>query len=472
MRASIPILLLVALIGGAAGAAAEGLNLPEVTTARLDNGIEVQVARHPAVPLVAVEIWIGAGAVDDPADQSGLAALTAEALRKGAGDLDASAFASAVDFLGARLATSVDVERTRIRMELLSRDLPTGLDLLASAVLEPALADDEVLKLRDQMADAVVSSKENPRNVLGAYHRAHLFAGHPYARPVDGTEASLPRIDAASVRAFHESHYTGRRTQITVVGDVEVDEVVGALRERFGAMPAGEAPRTALPAFEAPSTASVVLVDKPDTPQTWFRIGTAGPSWKDLDDYAATEIVRTVFGGRFTSWLNSALRIEAGLTYGASYRLWRGDAGGEASISTFTATATTKEAIDLALAQLDRLHEEGLDEADLASARAYLRGQLPYEYETASDMASTLAELKFHGVDRSLVDDLFARLDAVTLEDCRRAVDRWFSRENLQFTAIGVAAEVSDVMAAYGPVTVRENAAPGFDPRPDATPTP
>lgn len=211
-----------------------------------------------------------------------------------------------------------------------------------------------------------------------------------------------------------------------------------------------------------PKAAGVLLVNKNDTPQTWFRIGSLGPSWSDLDDYAAVEIVRTVFGGRFTSWLNSALRIEAGLTYGAGYRMWRAGLSGEAYISTFTATATTAEAMDMALAQLKRLHEEGLSEADLASAKAYMKGQLPYDYETATAIAAALAEMKFHGISRAWVDDIFAEIDAVTLEDCRAAVDHWFVDQNLQITAVGVASEIQDTLANYGPVTVRENSDHGF----------
>jgi predicted Zn-dependent peptidase len=460
MRASLLAILLVL----APSAYAEGLNLPEIETFVLTNGIEVQVVRHPVVPIAAVEVWIAAGAVDDPAGQEGLASLTADALRKGAGERDAQGFAEAIDFLGARFGTSVNAERTRVRIDLQSRDLETGLDLLADALLEPRFGDEEIVKLRDQMAESVTSNKENPRNVLAAYHRAHVFGAHPYGKPVGGTEASLPSIAPAAARDFHQRYYTAARTQITVAGDVDAQQVRELLQARFGVMAAGDAEREAMSAAPAPAEASVLLVNKGDTPQTWFRIGSSGPTWADLDDYAATEIVRTVFGGRFTSWLNNALRIETGLTYGAGWSMWRASVGGEACISTFTATGTTREAMDLALAQLDRLHEEGLGEGDLASAKSYLKGQMPYDFETATSIAAQVAEMKFHRIDRVLVDDLFERIDAVTLDDCRAVVEQWFSRENLQITAIGVAEDVKEVLGTYGPLTIRENSDVGFGP--------
>ena len=462
MRARVLLAILLAIAANAAEVSASELRVPPIESYHLDNGIEVQLVRHATVPMVAIEVWISAGAVNDPAGQEGLAALSADALRKGAGARDAAAFAEAVDFLGARFSTSVNVERTRVRMNLQSRDVATGLQLLSDAILRPKLEDAEINKLREQMAEQVTSDKENPRNVLGIYHRAHVFAGHPYGTPVNGTESSLPTIEAGAVRDFHEEYFTAERTQITVVGDIEIEDIRAMIEKGFSAMPRGKRAMTRVEAATPADAAGVLLVNKTDTPQTWFRIGNLGPSWTYLDDYAATEIVRTVFGGRFTSWLNSALRIEAGLTYGAGYRMWRAGQSGEAYISTFTATGTTAEAIDLALAQLARLHEQGLSEDDLASAKAYLRGQLPYDYETATAIGAALAEMKFQGIDRAWVDDLFSAIDAVTLEDCRAAVDRWFLDENLQITAIGVASEIKGILANYGPVTVRENSDPGF----------
>jgi zinc protease len=248
---------------------------------------------------------------------------------------------------------------------------------------------------------------------------------------------------------------------VAVVGDIDAGAAESLLRATFDAMPRGRAPRLTLPEPVPPRKASVTLVNKTDTPQTWFRIGGLGPSWGQ-DDYAATELVRTVFGGRFTSWLNTALRIESGLTYGASFQIDRGRTAGPAAISTFTATENTRQAIDLALAQLDRLHDEGLSEDDLASAKAYVKGQLPYEYETAGDLATVLCRLKFYGLDRGFVDHLFEAIDAVDLAACREAIDRWFTRDNLVITAIGKADEVRDILDDYGALTVRENDDPGF----------
>jgi predicted Zn-dependent peptidase len=461
MRAEVCGFLAVVALATAAEGAGPDLVLPPYRTVVLENGLTVEILRHPTVPLVTFELWIRAGAVFDAPGREGLASLTAEALRKGAGERDAQAFALALDALGADFSTSVDHDATRIHLNLLAADFDEGLALLADAVLRPRFDEAEVKKLAAQSAESVAEAKDNPRNVLGDYHRAFLYGSHPYGNPVGGTEESLPGLTAADARAFHGTAYGADRTVLVVAGDLDPAETERKVRAAFEAMPRAEALLPALPEPPDPSGQRVLLVNKPDTPQTWFMIGALGPAWGS-PDYAAAEIVRTVFGGRFTSWLNQKLRIETGLTYGARYHFQRGFVAGPAYISTFTAKETTREAMDAALAQLDRLHDEGISPADLASAKAYLKGQRPYDYETAEDLARALAELRFYGLDRSAVDGLFARIDAVDDAACRAVIERWFRRRDLTFTAIGVASEVSDVLGGYGELRTRENAAPGF----------
>ncbi len=457
---TILILVTVLLMLPVAGQAA-GLQIPAFETETLPNGLTLQLLVHPTVPMVSFDLWIRGGASADPAGKEGLAYLTGEALRKGAGDRDAAAFAEAMDFLGASFSTSVNRDRTRVTLSLLSKDFDAGLELLADAILRPTFSADEIGKLAGQSADAVVQAKDNPRNVLADYHNAFLYGSHPYGNPVDGTETSLKTMTVEDVKGFYRDHMGADRVILTVAGDIEPAEAKRRIEAAFGSMQAAAVPAPVIPEPQVPTARRVLLVNKNDTPQTWFLMGSLGPRY-DHPDHAATEVVRTVFGGRFTSWLNNALRIESGLTYGARYTMSPGQAAGPAYISSFTATETTKEAMDMALAQLDRLHEEGIGEADLASAKAYLLGQTPYDYETAANMAQAISELTFYGVSRDRLDGLFDAVQAVDLEACREVIGKYFGRENLVITAIGVQAEVGEVLEGFGPLTLRENTEPGF----------
>ena len=359
MRASVICSLLLICLAASAQADSPTLRLPDYETRTLENGLTLLLMPHGSMPLVDMELWILSGAAADPAGQEGLAALTADCLRKGAGGRNANEFAEAVDFLGAGFSSSVNHDRTSISVQCLSKDLGEGLSLLADAVLRPRFDASEVEKLAGQMAEGVGQSKDSPSSVLGSYHRANLFGDHPYGSPTNGDENSLKSLGVEAVKAFHRDRYGADQSILAVVGDFDLESLAAKVEAAFSEMPRAEAPRVEIPPVPARTGRELLLVNKVDTPQTWFRMGNIGPKQGD-PDYAVVELVRTVFGGRFTSRLNTRLRIESGLTYGAGYSIIREGAAGYGYIRSFTATETTKEAMDMALQELDRLHAERL----------------------------------------------------------------------------------------------------------------
>src|SRR4029077_20425795 len=134
------------------------------------------------------------------------------------------------------------------------------------------------------------------------------------------------------------------------------------------------------------------------------------------------DVVNTLFGGRFTSWLSTELRIKSGLTYSANSRFDERLKPGPFFISSFTPNATTVQALDLTLATLQRLHQEGITEDELQSAKTYIKGQFPPQIETTARLAATIAELEFFGLDQRDINTLYAKVDAMTLTDAKRTI--------------------------------------------------
>jgi predicted Zn-dependent peptidase len=163
--------------------------------------------------------------------------------------------------------------------------------------------------------------------------------------------------------------------------------------------------------------------------------------------------------------LNTALRIESGLTYGASSGFARLSEPGAFQINSYTQTAKTREAVDLALATLDRLHAEGISAEAIASARNYLLGQFPTSIETNGQLANRLADMVFFGLDRSDVDEYAARVRAVDEPAVKATIARDVTTSgDLAMVVIGDAAEIRDAVRKYGPVTEMKITDPTFAP--------
>jgi predicted Zn-dependent peptidase len=170
-------------------------------------------------------------------------------------------------------------------------------------------------------------------------------------------------------------------------------------------------------------------------------------------DQIQVEVINTILGGRFTSWLNDALRINTGLTYGVSSRFARYKTSGTFYISTFTQTNNTEAVIDLALETYDRLFENGIDEETLSSAKNYVKGQFPPDYETAGSLAGFLVQKYIYGLDDSFINNFENEVNGLTIEKVKELIKKYFPKNNLQFVLIGKASEIKDKVEKYGKIT-------------------
>ncbi|MBM3794756.1 MAG: insulinase family protein [Acidobacteria bacterium] len=192
-----------------------------------------------------------------------------------------------------------------------------------------------------------------------------------------------------------------------------------------------------------------MLVDKPDATQTYFSIMMPGVE-RGHPDRAALWLVNTLFGERFTSMLNDELRVNSSLTYGASSSVETNRLPGAITLYSYTKTESTVAAIDLSLTVLRRLRDKGIDAAQLASAKAYIKGKYPTDkLETSRQLAAVLAGLALFNLNRGEVDDLFSRLDAVTPARATEVARRFFIDANLQFCLVGNAAAIREGVAKY-----------------------
>ncbi|TNF34905.1 MAG: insulinase family protein, partial [Deltaproteobacteria bacterium] len=170
----------------------------------------------------AISTWIlslPVGALLDPPGKEGLAYLTGQMLLRGAGGMDQARFADELDYLGSTLSVGTGRERTTISGDALSRHLDDFEALVAAMLNEPVLDAEELEKLKRQTVAELVQVRDNDAALGQRFFLRRLFAGHPYGRPVKGTEASIPTIDIADVRAFYRERFVAGGALLGASGD-------------------------------------------------------------------------------------------------------------------------------------------------------------------------------------------------------------------------------------------------------------
>jgi predicted Zn-dependent peptidase len=425
------------------------VKLPPYSKQQLPNGATLILMPRAELPLTTVTAIFRGGAEADSV--AGLASVTAELLERGTPTKTSEQIALAFDSLGATLETRAGDSSLAVATEFLARDSDRALPLLSELVRQPTFPEDEVKKVLAQYLDAARSLKDNPQAAIGvAYRRFFYGPNHPYARPTRGDEASLPKITRAMILDYQKRMLVGRNLTVVAIGNFAPSELLPKLISAFSTLPAGETyTQKADPGVPRGAKPRLLLIDKPDATQTYFFIGQPGIKRGDPDQ-VPMQLVNTLFGGRFTSMLNDELRVNTGLTYGANCRLDLNRLTGGIAITSFTKTETTERTMDLALDLLKKLNTTGLTADGLKSAKAYTKGLFPADrLETNDQLTQVLAELELYGLNRGEIDDLFSKIDAVTLERANAVAKARYRTDGLVFVVLGNAAKIRAGLKKY-----------------------
>lgn len=438
-----------------------GFYLPAYEKLVCDNGMTIYLMEQHEVPLIYVSAVFPAGAVRD-GDRNGLASLTAEALLFGTKNYTKDEIEEQLDFMGASYGTSASKEYAEVTMSFLNEDQDIVFRILGEIVTSPTFDEAEFEKRKTRLLIELEQDKERPARVIRSYFEKFLFGDHVYGNPVGGTRSAVEAITPDDVKRFYQENYLPSGSAVAVVGDFATDSMRMKILDLFGSWTPQGTYREVEPGPASPPTENrVLLVDKEDATETRFLIGGPGIE-RGNPDYIPVQVVNTVLGGRFTSWLNDELRVNAGLTYGAFSRFVTYRESGTFTVISFTATETTTEAIDLALQVLDRLHTKGIDAKTLESAKNYIKGQFPLRYETSGDLAELLTQMYIYGFDESFIDTFEDNVERMTTERARAIITEYFPWEYLTFTLIGKASEIRDRVSRYGTLTEKEITADGF----------
>jgi zinc protease len=401
----------------------------------LPNGVVILVAERPGVPIVVARASVDAGAVLDPPDKGGLANLTALLLTRGTATRSAEESDRAIEFVGGSLESDGGRDSSELVLTVLRKDLGLGLDLLADALQRPAFPDEELARVRGEVAASVRRSEEDPEAVAARVLRRLVFPGHPYGRPTDGTETSLAAITRDDVAGFHRAAYRPERTVIAVAGDVTPAAIRTELEARLGAWTASG------PAPAAPGPAALGLPSRTEAverslAQATILLGQATVTRKDPDFYPLL-VASQILGGGSASRLYTRIREERGLAYNvyAQYAPFR--LAGLLLVELQTENARVREALAVAREELIRLRRERVAEYELSRARSFLVASFPLQMSTAAEVSDLLVEIERHDLGLDYPARFRQAVSAVTADDVLRAVRAHWDPDGLSLALVG-----------------------------------
>ncbi|MGE4607693.1 MAG: pitrilysin family protein [Myxococcota bacterium] len=421
----------------------------------LDNGLALVILEDHRLPMVSIGLATRRGAASETIETAGLAAFTTELMKRGAGERDALALASAIDEIGGSLGVGAGFDSMTARVGGLTRDQERLIEILADVVLRPRFDPAEAQRTRGEMLAAMERSKEQPNYLERKYATATLYPGLRAGLPIAGTPQSLSGFDAAAAREFHDRMFIPNNAVFFASGDIVAEELLAKIGSAFGAWPAGEIPAggSKLPS-PAPPQRQIVVVDRPDLVQTHITLIHEGLARIDPERISASLMNSVVGGGGFSSRLMKRLRSDTGLTYGVHSGFSMRRDGGSFSVSTFTRVAEVRRAVDIILSELERIRSDPPSQQELDKARARAVGGFQLGLETSNALLAALVNLDVYGLPEDSIDTYRSRLRATTIEDTERLANQLIHPERAAIVLVGPAEALVPQLEGLGPIEV------------------
>ena len=418
-----------------AAGAAVAAKVPGATEKTLANGLRVVVATKPGLPLVSASLRISAGAAFDPGDKAGLATMTADLATRGTETRSATQIASQIESLGASLGASAGADATDVSVSTRSDKAKDVFAIMADVVQNPAFAQEELDRARQEALDNLMVSLRQPRAIGGFAMNRALYGAGPYG----GTPSpkSIGALAQADIAAFHESWWRPDNAVLVIAGDISANDGFALAESTLGAWARPASPIGNMTAVSNDNPAPRALaIDVPKIGQAAVFLGRTGPARTDAD-YFPTLVANNVLGGGYSARLNAEIRIKRGLSYGANSSVASRKAAGPIVAAAQTRNDAVPQVVDLMVSEFTRLGAQPIPAAELDARKAVLIGGFGRSVETTSGLAGQFSALAQFGLPLDKLQTYSADISAVTPEQAATAAKTYYDPAKATVIVVG-----------------------------------
>ena len=426
---------------------------PEPLRTVLENGMVVYLLEDHELPLINLSATMRTGGWLEPEDRIGLAGLTGTVMRTGGGG---GRTAEQVDEELEQFAIDIGIAMGRqsgsASLDVLSKDLARGLRIFAGLLRQPAFEPARVELAKLQTIEGIRRRQDNPGSIVSREFLKQLYgAEHPTAR--ESTIESVNRITREDLAAFHQRTVHPNGIIMGVTGGFKQDEMLALLQKAFGDWKKGEVPELKIADVPEPAGAANVRFVNKDTSQTHLRVGHLTIKEQD-PDYVPLAIANDILGGSsFRSRLFNDVRTKRGLAYSVGSRLNVGmHDQGVWLMRAETKLPSTQEVITRFVANMERMRTELVTDEELAEAKEAYVNSFVFSFASPAAIVSRLVELEYDGLPKDFLQQLRARVIAMSKEDILAAAKKHFRSNLLTIVAVGPGEALPKLLSNFGEV--------------------
>ena len=399
----------------------------------LSNGLQVATESMPAVRSVSMGIWLRTGSRHEREDQNGIVHFLEHMVFKGTRNRSGEEIARAADAIGGHLDAFTSKEFTCFSIKVVDEHLPRALDIVGDLVKNPLLRSSDIAKESKVIQEEIKMVEDTPDDLVHEIFSKCYWPHHSLGRPILGTRATVGAFNQRRVREFFRRHYVPGNMLITAAGNLTHRQVVDLVDKQFGSLPKGPV-RGEEPVPVAHPHARYRR--KKELEQTHICMGTPAYPYAHEKRFASF-VLNTILGGGMSSRLFQNIREKYGLVYAIFSGLSAYRDAGILSVYAGTAPANARKVVNLIIEEFRSLKRNSIPPEELQRAKDYLKGSLLLGLESTTSRMANLARQELYYGRCVTLDEVAARIDAVTREDVAQVARELFQSDRIAVTVLG-----------------------------------
>jgi predicted Zn-dependent peptidase len=404
-----------------------------IRRAVLPNGLTVITEEMQHIRSVSIGIWMKTGSRDEDLPWNGISHFIEHMVFKGTQHRSAEEIARQVDSIGGNMDAFTAKECISFSIKVLNEHVPIALDVLSDLVLNPVFDAQDISRERGVILEEIKMDEDNPDYLVHEIFTQNFWKDHPLGRPILGTRDTVKRFDRTPVFDFYSQRFSPNNMIITAAGYLNHDRFVELVAKHFENM------KPMSNGFHSPPpkiVPKIILRNKKSLEQVQICVGV--PSYPITHERRHTSyILNTLLGGGMSSRLFQNIRERQGLAYAIYSDLNPYRDTGCMSIYAGTSRESASKVVECIVSEFRKLKTEMVTEDELRRSKDQLKGSLMLSLESSNARMSNLARQEMYFDQFYGLDELIAKIEAVTAEELKELANQFFETDSIAVTVLG-----------------------------------
>jgi predicted Zn-dependent peptidase len=399
----------------------------------LPNGLTVLTEEMDHIRSVSIGIWIKTGSRHEEPDQNGMTHFIEHMVFKGTETRSAVDIARQIDSIGGNMDAFTAKECVCFNVKILDEHLPIAFEVLSDLVLHPVFDTKDIARERGVILEEIKMDEDSPDYLVHEIFTQNFWKDHPLGKPILGTKETVRSFEQQRIADYFRERFSPANMIISAAGRLQHQHFVDLVERYFGSL----APNASVFNQVAPKTsARIILRNKKSLEQVQLCIGVPSDPIGHERRYTSY-ILNTLLGGGMSSRLFQRIREDQGLVYAIYSELSPYRDTGCMSVYAGCSRDNVNKVVRSVVAEFGNMKSEQIAPEELDRAKNQLKGNLMLSLESSTARMSNLARQEMYFDHFFDLDEIIARIDAVTTDDLIELARSYFVCDNIAVTVLG-----------------------------------